>query len=321
MEADKPHYNFARDGFVYLLSYATLLISSLGLNFLVKALVDRQLPDAAAGAFSFGSDDMAIIGFSAAVLIAFPIFTGLNVWANKMLGAGKMRHNTGVRNWLLYLTLVVVILVILWQLIALFVSFLSGVLASRFLIHTLITLAIAAVILVYQWWHLRFFDGKDKVLPKWFKIFEWTIFVVVVGMLVWGFASIDNPTVQRGKRLDQDRVNRLSVLHDQVQNFYGWSKDIGHGRLPASLDELINDPRVYIGEDGLIDPQTRQRFEYKPTGAKTYQLCATFDTEMTAETVKGKTRALVTEPDSMTQRFYHPKGYKCFDLAITEDGK
>ena len=117
-------YNYARDGFIYLLSYATLVISSVGLNFLLKAIVNRFIPDVVER-YEFLANDSTIIGFLAAVIIAFPIFVYLNYLANKMLGQGKMRHDSGVRNWLLYLTLVVVILIIIWQIIALFIAFLK----------------------------------------------------------------------------------------------------------------------------------------------------------------------------------------------------
>ncbi|RLC37384.1 hypothetical protein DRH29_02175 [candidate division Kazan bacterium] len=310
---NESRYNLARDGFVYLLSYATLVISSVGFNFLAKALVNRFLPDAV----DFGNflNDSAIIGFLAAVIIAFPIFLYINWLANRMLGSGKMRHNTGVRHWLIYITLVVVILIIIWQLIALFISFLGGTLVSRFLIHTAITLSIAAAILGYQWWHLKFFDGNQRRLGSGFKIFEWVVVILVTATVVGTFFIIDSPAVRRVKRLDATRVERLSSLQENIQSFYGWGKDVGHGRLPKTLDELIQDPRVYIAEDGMVDPVTKERFKYRVLTGTTYELCATFDTEFTAED-KDDSRLASPEPSSRFQRFYHGIGLTCFDLSV-----
>ena len=66
-------YNFARDGFMYLLSYATLLVSSVALNYLLRGVVNHYIPDALDRATFLGSSS-ELVGFLAAVVIAFPIF-------------------------------------------------------------------------------------------------------------------------------------------------------------------------------------------------------------------------------------------------------
>jgi len=313
MNTIKEHYNYARDGFMYLLSYATLLIFSISTNFLLKAIVDNYLPDAVESE-RFFNDDTTIIGFLAAVIIAFPVFLYVNLLANKMLGQKKMKANTGVRNWLIYLTLVVVILIIIWQIISLFVSYLNGVLVSRFLIHTLITLVIAICILAYQYWHLKFFDGKSKSLGTGFKIFEWSVIAIILASVITGFLIIDSPSVRRAKRLDQDRIESLAMIRSSIYNYYDPLNDSGYHQLPANLDELINDPRVYIERADLLDPETNKQFEYTVTGTSTYQLCATFEMEYTTES-EAKT-AVDLLPEKAGTLFYHPAGYYCFDLSV-----
>jgi len=318
MDTSTNRYNYARDGFIYLLSYATLIIFSVGLNFLLKAITNKYLPDAA-DTFQNLFSDSSIIVFLAAVVIAFPIFLYLNFVANKMLGNGKMRHHTGVRNWLLYLTLVVVILIIIWQIISIFISYLNGTLALIFIIHTLITLIIAFAILGYQYWHLRFFDGQIKPIPVSFKVFEWSIILIIIASVITGLLIIDSPTLRRIKRLDQTRIERLSDIRMAVYNFYDPQNLKGYHRLPKDLNELVNDVRIYIARDGLLDPDTtkeEREFEYKIIGAKSYQLCATFDTEFNKDT------AGITSPELLYNRsgttFYHPIGYYCFDLSILD---
>lgn len=303
-------YNYARDGFVYLLSYATLVIFSVGLNFLLKAITNRFIPDALER-YSFLENDSTVIGFLAAVIIAFPIFVYLNFLANKMLGSGRMRHDSGVRTWLLYLTLVVVILIIIWQVIALFISYLNGVLVARFAVHTLITLVIAAAILGYQWWHLKTFTGGAPKVGSGFRVFEWITFIVVVGAVIGTFFIIDSPAVRRLGQLDETRVERLASLQSSIQGYYGWEEGTGHKRLPVDFDELIQDPRVYVPEDGLLDPVTRERFEYRVIDVTTYELCATFDTEFQKTDDKE-----IAEPESRLQRFYHGVGRECFTLTV-----
>lgn len=311
-------YNYARDGFIYLLSYATLLISSVSLNFLLRAITNRFVPDTLGRVDFLVADDAAIIGFMAAVVIAFPIFVYLNFIANRMLKTGRMRSESGVRNWLLYLTLVAVILIIIWQIIQLFMGFLNGTLVAQSLIHSVITLAIAAAVLGYQWWHLRTFGGRGaRRLGMGFKTFEWIVFIVVIGSVVGSFFIIDTPAVRRAKRLDEIRVERLGAIQTGIQDYYGWKGGPGHQKLPANLDELISDPTVYIAEDGLVDPTTRERFEYRVTGSTTYELCATFETKFTKEDDTSAVGSMQVEPASTAQRFYHTAGRECFDLTVS----
>ncbi|MFH1088543.1 MAG: DUF5671 domain-containing protein [Patescibacteria group bacterium] len=314
----KP-YNYARDGFIYLLSYATLLISSVALNFLVKGIIDHYIPDVLTDSGFMPST--ILVGFLAALLIAFPIFLYVNVLANKMLTNKKMLPDTGVRRWLIYLTLVVVILIIIWQLVTLFITYLNGTLAIAFLWKTLVTLVIAGAVLGYQWWHLLFFDGKKKDSGGIFKLFEWLVFVVVAGALVWGFVIIDSPAVQRAKRFDDMRLNSLLSLQDSVQIFYGFNEISGNHRLPVDLDELTNDPKVYLEKSSLIDPATNQPFEYRVIDETNYELCATFETDNSAE----DNNSGLSQPRSMVPElagvkgFNHGVGRECFQLPVTVD--
>ncbi|MBU1092305.1 hypothetical protein KJ836_01350 [Patescibacteria group bacterium] len=312
---NKP-YNYARDGFIYLLSYATLLISSLALNFLIKGIINQYLPDAL-DQMGFLSRNGDLIGFLAALLISFPIFLYVNILANKMLTNKKMVHNTGVRRWLIYLTLVVVILIIIWQLVALFITYLSGNLVARFLWHTLVTLLISGAVLGYQWWHLLFFDGKKKNIGGGFKLFEWLLAMVVVGALAWGFVIIDSPAVQRARRFDDMRVNSLLSLQDSIQIFYGFDENSGNHRLPVDLNELTSDPKVYLEKISLTDPTTNQPFEYRVIDETNYELCAVFETDgaITKNNMVATPRSIAPELAGF-KGFEHGIGHTCFQLPV-----
>lgn len=308
-------YNYARDGFIYLLSYATLLISSVGVNFLLKAILAKYIPDPLQTPGTAMPEE-AIIGFMAAVLISFPIFAYLNFTANRLLKSGKMKADSGVRTWLLYITMVVVILIIIWQVIQLIIGFLKGSLAVPFILNILITLAIAGTVLGYQWWHLRtFVAGKEPKVGAEFRIFEWVVYAAVAATVIGSFFIIGTPAERRAKSLDNIRVERLSSIRQAVQTYYGFKGGPGHQVLPASLDQLITDSRIGIPADGMLDPVSKKRFVYNVTGATTYELCATFETVYDASTVGGPN--MVTEPSSTSQQFYHGKGYQCFELSAT----
>ncbi len=313
---EEGRYNYARDGFVYLLSYATLLISSVGLNFLLKAIVAKFIPDSLQTVTTALPDEV-LIGFMAAALISFPIFVYLNFTANRLLKSGKMKPESGVRNWLLYITMVAVILIIIWQIIQLFMGFFNGVLVMQFIIDTLITLAIAFAVLGYQWWHLRTFGGhKEPSVGLGFRIFEWIVFVVMAGAVISSFFIIGSPATRRATNLDNTRVQRLSEIQGAIQNYYGFKGGAGHLALPVNLDQLVADANTYIPPDGLIDPVTKQRFEYRVMGPRIYELCATFETVFSATSNNKTSVTPVTEPASSTQRFYHGIGRQCFPLNV-----
>jgi len=316
-ESGSGHYNYARDGFIYILSYATLLIAAVAFNNLVKGLVGHIIPDASQQYDFFDINNSALVGYLAALIIAFPIFVYLNYYANKMLGQGRMRRETGVRNWLIYITLAVVILVIVFQLITIFNSYFGGELISRFLINALITIAIAVAVLFYQLWHLNFFTKKELKLDWKFKVFEWKIFVIVLAVIVWAFITIGSPAQQRLAKLDSIRIERLSTIRNAIQDFYGYpDRGVGNKRLPNSLAELISDTNIYLVEKNTLDPVTNEVFEYRilSQSVGTYELCATFGTEMLQDDYSNPKSPIRFEGAS--KPFYHGVGEECFALEV-----
>ncbi|MEA1909990.1 MAG: DUF5671 domain-containing protein [Patescibacteria group bacterium] len=312
---EKGSYNYARDGFIYLLSYATLLISSLAANFLLKGLVNKFIPDALDYAKSFPSSN-ELTGFFAAIVVAFPVFWYLNWYANKMLKAGKIRHNTGVRRWLLYITLVVVILIIIGQFINLFMAYLSGKLVVRLLLHILITLLISFLVLGYQWWHLKLDNHRCEHATVGFKVFEYFVLFVALASIVGALFVLDSPSVQRDKRLDEIRVEKLITIYNGIQNFYG-AKDRGNLRLPETLSELANDPLVFIKSGGLEDPLTKEMFSYKVLNFDEYELCATFATDNRDEDVDVlRVKEPIDPIFEGDKGFVHPAGNHCFSFSV-----
>lgn len=311
-------YNYARDAFMYLLSYATLLIFTISFNFLTKALIARVVPDSV-GVDSFFGNDLSIVGFLAAVIISFPIFWYISWRANTMLAKGEMRAETGVRHWLIYITLVVVVLVIIWQLIALFIAFLQGGVALRFLLNTLVTLAIAMVVLMYQWWHLRAFTTKPLWPKSWFKIFQWKMILLVLVVVVWAFISVGSPSEQRAMRFDEQRVEDLRQIQWAVEAYYGSEMDPGFGRLPASLDELSTNKRYFVEESILKDPRTGEPYEYRKTSSTGYELCATFETSDSTDEQTQVARPM-GEFGKMLP-FEHNAERTCFDLSVALNTK
>lgn len=93
--------------------------------------------------------------------------------------------------------------------------------------------------------------------------------VVAVAAIAAGVMIIGSPAEQRGRRLDERRVEDLRDAARGV-NLH-WTR---HGRLPASLDLLSREAGVNVA---TRDPASGESYEYRVLNDTTYELCATFE--------------------------------------------
>jgi hypothetical protein len=113
---------------------------------------------------------------------------------------------------------------------------------------------------------------------------------VAVGLVIAG-----SPAEQRRLRLDEQRVAELQQLAGRAE--YRWESD---GRLPDTADELV---------DGQFltrlptDPTTGRPYEYRITGPRQFEVCATFE------------RA--SRPDLAGDFWFHEAGQRCFAFDLT----
>jgi|SRR5581483_90185 len=91
----------------------------------------------------------------------------------------------------------------------------------------------------------------------------------VVTAIGAGIRVMGSPREARIWRVDGTRLEDLRRIDDAVRLF--WSRE---SRLPASLAELNQESGVNVA---ATDPGTRRPYEYRATGDRTYELCATFE--------------------------------------------
>ena len=101
---------------------------------------------------------------------------------------------------------------------------------------------------------------------------------------------------------DNRRANDLTSIRYAVDSYY-WEK----GALPASLDELKNTSQPSLM---TADPKTGASYEYQVTGAKSYQLCAEFETS--------NKNLPESSPYSYGSIAYDP-GRSCYDYIAQEN--
>ena len=115
------------------------------------------------------------------------------------------------------------------------------------------------------------------------------VVVVAVGVFLTG-----SPMQARIRSLDRERVQALMRLSGVVERYHD-----DHDALPRSLEALAAGQPGLSPED-LRDPVTNARYEDRPTGADTYQLCAAFG-----------------GPSAVDEEVFwrHAKGRDCFDFT------
>ncbi|MFH0873625.1 MAG: hypothetical protein V1846_02155 [Candidatus Komeilibacteria bacterium] len=141
------------------------------------------------------------------------------------------------------------------------------------------------------------------------KILFWVAIAVVAAAIVGGFMLSGSPQQARKTNLDDSRVSSLSQINTAINLFYDNKKV-----LPQLLSELQQQPVYYVSM--ITDPVTAVPFEYKITGATTYDLCATFDL------ASDQSSNLPVDPYYNGSTFWqHPAGNYCYHLEVYSANK
>lgn len=126
--------------------------------------------------------------------------------------------------------------------------------------------------------------------------------VLVAATLLAALWTMESPSKQRDRRLDQRRAEELGQIASTIDAWYSQQ-----GRLPASLTLLANQPGLLLA---ITDPVSGDAYTYDATSERGYRLCAVFATS-TAD--KGPDANAYGWQD---KRWLHPVGRHCFDREV-----
>lgn len=263
--------------FLSIGSLVALIASVSAFLNLVFSALDHALPDVLTASYQYGyaSYSFESMRSSLAVLIiVFPVFLLLSRFWLRALGREMTHWDDIIRKWVIYLILFLASITVIVDLVTLVRYFVSGEITLRFILKVLGVLVAAKLVGLY---YLSLLNVKIPLTPKNKNLFFGIISsVVVLAVIVWGFAVMGAPGSQRNLRLDQRRIEDLQSIQWQVINYWQQKE-----KLPVSLDELKNPISSYIVpqdpefEKGLI-------YEYRVLSEKTaktnpsFELCATF---------------------------------------------
>jgi hypothetical protein len=285
----------AKDAFFYLLIFSTLATWTIGLGCLAFALIDRWIADPLFSPYQPRFETYTITSSLAALIVAFPLYLLIShaVVAEASLHPEKL--NSAVRKWLTYLALVIAACIFMGDLIAALTYLLRGELTSRFVLKSLVVLALSGGVFFHYFSGLRKTDVAQPGQSR-DRLMAGLSSAIVALMLVLGFWQLGSPGKQREFRADAQRVQHLFRLSSQIKRY--WSSHAS--QLPPNIDQLPGNV--------FTDPVTHDHYEYHPGPGSRYQLCASF--------VRPSERS---DALSEQRQWLHPAGHYCFALDATAE--
>lgn len=296
-------YLYAREAFLYLVSFIALYVTAISFGILVFGLIDYSFPDALDYNDGFSTEAGATA--IASVIVAFPLYLFLTRWLGRLVAADPERRQSLVRRWLTYLTLVVGAGIILGDLIALLSNVLTGDPTLRFALKAISILVITGCIFGYYLWDMRQTEssaasqGNNPYLRGLLVVSV----LVVVGCIAYALTLTGSPGSQRDERLDERRVSHLSNLEENIDLYWERNEE-----LPGDFEDMPG-PTYYI--ESAHDPETGVRYEYRILEAPHYELCAVFSTDTT--------RRVHGDRGFSDRGWDHQEGRNCFQLIAIDE--
>ncbi len=308
MEPTNKSKTTPKDFFVYLGSTIVLYISVGSLISLIFDYINFLFPDVLENSMYYYDPYSASVRFSLSVLvILFPVFLFITHYINKDLRNNPEKKESGIRKWLLYLTLFLASVLVIGDLITLVQTFLNGEITSRFMYKVITVLVVSGITFYYYALDLK---GRYIESPKTGYAFGILSFVFVITTIVSGFFIIGSPFNARLARFDTQKLQDLQNIQGQVLSY--WQRN---NALPKTLLDLSDS--LAFGPVPT-DAQTKASYEYIVRGDVGFDLCAVFNLDSKSK----RTSPLTGTPYQITTgafgegNWQYNKGRYCFERTI-----
>lgn len=242
----------------------------------------------------------------ATLIVLVPVFLVLMHFIRRDIEREPGRAELWVRKWALYLTLFVAGVTVAVDLITLLYYFLSGQdITVRFLLKVAVVALVGSAVFMHFMADIWSYWLKQ---PSRARMVGWGAGVLVALTIASGFLIVGTPWQARHYRFDEQKINDLQNIQSQVVTYWQQKQ-----KLPATLSDLA-DPLSYYTLP--TDPQTGASYEYTPTGAMSFSLCATFN----ADNQSGS--PMVSQPMKPAgvytgqENWSHGAGHVCFARTI-----
>lgn len=298
-----------RDLFLHLFNAVALYASAISTITLLIQYVNVLFPDVLVYDYGRTAAAESIFWSTAVILVAYPAYLITGKTMLRDYAAHPEKQHLGVRRWITHATLFVSAIAVGGDLVALIYNFLRGELTIPFTLKVLAVFAVAGSVFWYVSWDRKQENGAANFRRKQIAWIATAALVLVVGA---EFIIVGTPGEQRNQRLDQRRVDDLQNLQNQVVSYW-----IQKEKIPQNAEELEDD---ISGFRVPRDPETGEPYEYRPTGALSFEVCAVFAASQKTERpdyffpVKPAPRTPAV--GNFSQNWSHGAGRTCFSRAI-----
>ncbi len=265
MEPDTQPRSHAKDVFLNLASMITLYSAAAALLNLLFTVINKGYPRVTEY-YSYYNNTSSISFPVATLIIVFPLYV-LFMWLiEKDLATSTDARGSGIRKWLIYITLFISGGLVVGDLVAVVYYFIDGQeLTAGFLLKVLSILVVAGGVF---WYYIT--DIRNKLTPSLRKTSALVALIGVILAIIVGFMVIGSPRTQRLVKYDEIKRSNLQNLASEIRYFYERSNV-----LPASITEL-SQTNSY-GSGMYTDPQSNEPYVYKVIDPTTFEVCAEFN--------------------------------------------
>lgn len=280
----------------------TLFASVVSFLILVFGIINIIFPDAAANYYEYESAQSSIRYAIAMLVVFFPAFIFLTRIVNKARRSESTFYHS-ITRWLIYFTLLIGGIVLLGDLVTVILTFLNGEITTRFVLKAAAILIVIGSALYYYWHDAKGF-WKDK--EKQSIGIGVVVSLIVVSGVIYGYMSIDSPSIVREAKIDQQQITDLQDMQWRIEASFAQTET-----LPETVDELYTDTTMPSA------PEDRGDYRYLVTGDESYELCATF-AEATPQNERMMAKPM-SEPgyNASNYNWEHSTGEKCFERIVT----
>ncbi len=286
-----------KDVFLELWLFGTLYLSAVFVITLLFQYINYFFEDLA-NPYSFSQ---STVRWTVAILIAvLPTHVFVLRLREKDYLAIPEKREAKLRKWLTYLTLFVASITCVVDFATLVFYFLDGEISVRFILKAL---AVAIVAGGVFWYYLAELKRTIPETPKNIKLTRIVALITIITVIIGAFFISGSPFAARDQKIDSQRENDLQEIQSQI--IYHWQKK---NTLPVSLDELTDS---ISGYKAPTDPETKTPYEYTVIGKLSFELCATFSTEIPKDNGDGR---YPMKNDNYI--WEHGAGRTCFERII-----
>jgi hypothetical protein len=298
-------FNAAKFVFFYLTHLVSLVFMSVAFGTIIFQAINKKISDPLNLYSAIYNSGFMKFGI-AALLVFTPIFYIVSRFIFKAVRQGEIKRDSGIRRWLTYLILFVSFLVFAGYLTSFVFNFLDGELTLKFILKTITVLAIAATIFSFYFYDISRKQTEGRV-SKVVRIYFFSTLFAIIVVFIGSFFVVDNPFLERAKKMDDDILNKFNTIDNCVEIYYKENKI-----MPESMEEIKSEC-PYISEKAIVDENTGKFFEYHLKQDRTYELCAEFYASNRDEE---DSRRNYVYYSSDSESFLHDAGWQCLERKI-----